>query len=280
MSRLQKNTVRLSIALTISLFFYSCKKDADKIVPYKAGPGLYVSGFIAADSSWTAAAWKDGTNMFLKGSRALGIISNGNDVYIIGTSNDNPVYWKNGVMVSLPPPPAAGRVGNGTPEHIAVAGNDVYVTGYYSYNNGDEASVYWKNGVLTTLSNQQYVIDIAASGNDIYMLMGDNTRKQFYLKNNVRTDIPNFYATHIAASGNDVCLAGSMLTNTGSLSDDAAYWKNGVITKIGSNVYINNIVIKDNDIYVAGYDNTYGSSYWKNGVPTRLTPPPRPKLSG
>lgn len=79
----------------------------------------------------------------------------------------------------------------------------------------------------------------------------------------------------------DVYIAGSTETTDISLSQNsiAAYWKNGIITKVSDstiNAGAYAITVVGTDIYVAGYISTSLTSnhiavYWKNGVMTKLT---------
>ena len=70
----------------------------------------------------------------------------------------------------------------------------------------------------------------------------------------------------------DVYLAGYVQAKNGRYV--AAYWKNGVITKLTDSVsdsFGNNIVVNGTDVYVTGSVDTKGATYWKNGKPVILT---------
>jgi uncharacterized membrane protein len=77
-------------------------------------------------------------------------------------------------------------------------------------------------------------------------------------------------------TGPDVYVAGYVRAQNGHYV--AAYWKNGVITKLSDSTLMSEasaIIVKDSDVYVAGISSspTQGNTtvtYWKNGVATRL----------
>lgn len=76
----------------------------------------------------------------------------------------------------------------------------------------------------------------------------------------------------------DIYIAGSVKTATGFFV--AAYWKNGVLTKLVNDStttsYAHNLLVNGGDVYVTGYkrNNTTGlpqAVYWKNGALTELS---------
>lgn len=83
------------------------------------------------------------------------------------------------------------------------------------------------------------------------------------------------------ATSLDVYIAGSTQTTDIGLSQNsiAAYWKNGIITKVSDstlNAGAYAIAVNGSDIYVVGYISTslttnHIAVYWKNGVMTKLT---------
>lgn len=71
----------------------------------------------------------------------------------------------------------------------------------------------------------------------------------------------------------DVYIAGSVKAQNGNYV--AAYWKNGVITKLTdslSDAFANNIAVNGTDVYVTGSVDNKGATYWKNGSPVVLSP--------
>jgi glutamate synthase domain-containing protein 3 len=70
----------------------------------------------------------------------------------------------------------------------------------------------------------------------------------------------------------DVYIAGSVKAQNGYYV--AAYWKNGVITKLTdslSDAFGNNIAVSGTDVYVTGSIDNKGATYWKNGKSVTLS---------
>ena len=119
-------------------------------------------------------------------------------------------------------------------------GPDVYLTGYAGYTlNGTsvvQGSVYWKNKTLVPLPGGQFATAMALSNTDVYV------------------------------SGNAGYSGGTT---------EAAYWKNGVITKLGSAPsYAASMAMSGPDLYIVGnafLNGVYEAAYWKNGVWTSLS---------
>ena len=200
------------------------------------------------------------------------------DVYVSGSVvNQNnklqAVYWKNGVLNKMGDSSyySLGR-------SIAVAGNDVYVTGYkYSTLISNNIAVYWKNGIATNLgngSNNSEAYGIAIQGNDVFIVGSDfntatNTFEAVLWKNGVAAVLPGgTTASAVAVNGADVYVTGT--TGSGN-SLTAVYWKNGIASALPGGLQANAIAIKGNDVYIAGNMGNYAAGYWKNGVPALLS---------
>jgi len=94
-----------------------------------------------------AVVWGDGTTI----DRTTAIFVSGDDVYIGGQSNNNPLsrgvatYWKNGVAVQLSEEPSYIN-------SIFVMDDDVYAAGY-EYQGEVRIATYWKNDERVHLSD-------------------------------------------------------------------------------------------------------------------------------
>ena len=78
--------------------------------------------------------------------------------YFAGTDGPNAVYWQNGKEHAL----TVNEQGGLNVFGMAVAGPDVYITGF----DGESNAVYWKNGVASVLPI--YAQCVAVSGTDVY----------------------------------------------------------------------------------------------------------------
>jgi hypothetical protein len=115
-----------------------------------------------------------------------------NNIYVGGVipdSSNNPVgyYWKNGSPI-----PLTSKGTRAGPNHIAISGGDIYVSGL-EYDGVNFIATYWKNGNPVRLTN-----GMSGTGS-------------------------------IAVLGNDVYVAGWESDNSSSiLATGAKYWKNGI----------------------------------------------------
>lgn len=205
------------------------------------------------------------------------------NVYVGGSTYDSvtyqreAAYWKNGVAVIL-----THGIKDAGVNAIAVAGNDVYASGYITDDNGKYVAVYWKNGVQVNLSGSgtdASAGSIAIQGGDVY-ITGSIGSSAVYWKNGQRITLallPDMNAggtAGIALQGGDIYISGYQ---TGP-NTSAVLWKNGYPT-IRPNDMVsyagNNIVIQNGDIYMPiGYQiSNQGKTvinYWKNDVPVSL----------
>jgi hypothetical protein len=206
-----------------------------------------------------AKYWKNGTPVSLTGgsanSRDAGVNAIavvGNDVYAAGFENIpildqgattyifSAKYWKNGIDIKLS---GTGQNGISIGNSIAVAGNNVYVAGFFGGGAGkQQIAGYWKNGIAVNVTDGSLDAEaksIVAIGDDIYVAGYERSTK------NVKV---------------------------------AKYWKNGTaisLTDGTREAVANAITVVGNDIYVAGYElnkeYAYIAKYWKNGTAVNLT---------
>ena len=129
---------------------------------------------------------------------------------------------------------------------------------------------------------------VTAQNTDVYVVVEEgsgNTRCKLW-KNGVETNLTTYgHANSVFVSGNDVYVAGAVVTTTQYGNRGIArVWKNGVATNITDgtkDASAESVFVVGNDVYVAGYER-YGPSnslldqiiaakVWKNGVETVLS---------
>ncbi|QEC75771.1 FKBP-type peptidyl-prolyl cis-trans isomerase N-terminal domain-containing protein [Mucilaginibacter ginsenosidivorax] len=165
------------------------------------GDDLYIIGRVAY--GYGPIYWKNGQlvqslNNGLDRVEKIEVV-NGN-VYAVGSKDSKAAYWKNGTTTILTSEESLATA-------IAVAGNDVYVTGiigsykmkglYPGYGNGGVGK-YWKNGRQMGLTGgadqyaSPYPKSIAVSGNDVYIVGIDQSNSNYMLwKNGQYTALTN-----------------------------------------------------------------------------------------
>lgn len=212
---------------------------------YVADGHMYVGGFKNESSYVTSVVyWKDGELVTVArgalGSTGGGSIAvKGDDVYIAGMLDGQPMYWKNDVGV-----PLGGGTGNVIVTDIAIADNDdVYVSGYTI--GTTDLAVYWKNGENITLGT------------------GDGASQ----------------ATAIFVEQNDVYVAGwESITRSGGSGRVrvARYWKNGEAVDLTGGTHqaeANGVFVLDGKVYVSGVEflDRQSATYWVDGETVRLS---------
>jgi hypothetical protein len=207
------------------------------------------------------------------------------DVYIVGhifdkDGNARATYWKNGIPTTLG---AAGQSTQGL--DIAVAGDDIYVTGFKNLPSFSVAR-WWKNGTEMLLSDDKYPSSAEAiliSGNDLYIAgqEGISLTKSVakYWKNGTPVTLTDgtaiTYATGIGVNGQDIYVSGHSLDAGTSF---ATYWKNGTPHHLSTiNSYGWSMFLSGSDIYVTGSERNLVPgigfvTYWKNDVISRISP--------
>jgi hypothetical protein len=239
------------------------------------GNDIYLAGTKELESGGDHATyWKNGTANSLPASniynsKVASMISDGSDMYMVGSADNVGVYWKNGDSTKLSNSVSANS--------IAVDGGNVYIAG------GGILGVpkLWKNGVEIPFSDvqNQRLNSIAIYDNNVYLAgfqyIGGNYSIARIWKNGVPTDLTNSNgrasANSIAVYKGDVYVAG--YDNNGNGGNTVAkYWKNGVpvsLTNGNREASANSILIVGGDVYIAGNDGGT-AKYWKNGVVTIL----------
>ena len=215
-------------------------------------------------------------------------IADDRDVYVIGKIYQPPkaiaTLWKNGENQNI-----TDR-NNSWFKSVYVSGDDVYIVGNESNEEGKSVAKLWKNGIaqnLTDGSKNGDAVSVYVSGNDVYVVGKDDGVPTLW-KNGVGTafidgeteilseasdvgirmvgDRYTFSSVHV--SNEDVYIAGyESLYPVLSGKRVAKLWKNGEVQnlKVGSEkAGANSVFVFDGDVYVLGWDGSK-SQLWKNG---------------
>ena len=233
-------------------------------VPERAGSGRVTVNGVAGGASFTYIP-----DVYIAG-------------YIYGKDGiARATYWKNGIQTILG---ASGQSTEGL--DIALAGDDVYVTGFKTLPSFKVARL-WKNGTEMLLSDDKYPSSgeaIFIAGNDVYVAGYDGislTKSVAkYWKNGTPVTLTDgtssTYATGIGVNGQDVYVSGNSQNDVGT--SFATYWKNGTPHHLSTiNSYAWNMFLSGSDIYVTGSERNTGPGIgfvtsWKNNDVVRLTP--------
>ena len=237
--------------------------------------------YVTGDCDDIATVWKNGIAQTLPGgtsSLAASIFVSGNDVFVVGNTNNNrAILWKNGIEQYL---------NDGTKTSYAhsvyVSGNDVYVAGWQ-----DSGTIYsailWKNGIEIPLYGDN-VNSVFVSGNDVYVagyLWKQRACHAVLWKNGIEQSLTDgtlsAQARSVYVSGSDVYVAG----HEGRI---AKVWKNGIAKSLSDGIEsaeTTSIYVSGDDVYVTGWESGELPQYpgegirflrfWKNGVEQKLT---------
>ncbi len=221
----------LAFFIIFIFIFFSCSKSR---TPGTSEPAtVYVGGLSGTPGLTTqGVVWVNGQSTSIPNTSSVtAICISGGDVYVLQGNT----YLKNGNPVTIPDVYASSS--------ILVSGQDVYVIGrtLASSNSGvgsTAAAVYWKNGVEINLT--QNLADVVAAT-----------------------------TTGIAVSGSDVYVSGYLYVN-GNDTNDAVYWKNGILHYLPDGYMAKCIAVSGNDVYVGGSSLHSSDKYWINGVEQSL----------
>jgi len=273
------------LSLTFVTVIVSCNNDDDNNSSNNDTPQTSGNVYIAGNNGETAVLWSNGEATTFPYETAYGVAVSGNEVYVVGSRDNQYCYWKAGQPETptilegqttgsspLLPPYAVSSKGA-----IAVSGSDVYA-------GSTPSGYYWKDGQRVSLPDGGYVAGITVSGNDVYMAGYDNNGAEaVYWKNGQKVvlagntnALTGCVATGIAVSGNDVYACGSLSnpyvdTNVPEYCT-AVYWKNGQRITLSSQsvAYTTGIAVHGSDVYVCGNllpttNMMQTAVYWKNG---------------
>ncbi|MBN8876722.1 MAG: hypothetical protein J0I32_04195 [Sphingobacteriales bacterium] len=251
-----------------------------------AEPNVYVAIQLQGSPN-RALYWKNTSIVNLSdGARhafAKSVFVNETGAYIAGEEHNASgvyvsKYWKDGQAINL---------SNGTKHAFAsgivVSGNNVYVSGSQE-TAGQRQAKYWVNGTEYNLTDgAKYAVanSIFVSGNDVYVVgnMNEPTERARYWKSGSEVLLSQTSGT-VRSVANNICVNGSDVYVAGYQQFDAAnggkyiatVWKNGTPTLLGTstnNSYATGVAVKNNNIYVAAYENEQGvniARVWKNNI--------------
>jgi hypothetical protein len=228
-------------------------------VVYRNIPGEPTISIVNNNIYYTnSQAWENGTQLDLNLGNT-GFIqmttSLGDDIYFVGTDGSGKMaYWKNGIENDVIPNETTANAAYS----LAVYSNNIYVGGADSMSMG----TVWTNGVpavLQTTTPGSYVSvvnSLFVNGTDMYA-MGELMvptyvtngnyssfySKPAYWKNGVENDLP--LNGDMYGNANSVYVSGSDIYVCGSTASGSVYWKNGILTKLGSDYgWVSSILIK------------------------------------
>lgn len=153
-----------------------------------------------------------------------------------------------------------------------------FTTGYDVYMAGmsNSKAVYWKNGVEVDLAPQGVAQSIVVSGSDVYVggyVIVSGLAQAAYWKNGQQVILGHSGISHvfnIGLNGSDVYCVGDILGPSGTITDSAVYWKNGVPFRLSpeSNGKALSILFAGTETYISGQvwsTATDSGVVWKNG---------------
>jgi hypothetical protein len=251
---------------------------------------------------WTRQGlyWKNGilqtipTGSFTNCS-AYSIQFVGNDEYIGGSlinqyGDEVACYWKNGSPFALTP---TNLQYDYFTKNVIINGSEVIVPTYYYQRIGcctDEYKAYYYrvNGSasvqypLNLLNSNTVAFDGVFSGGNVYVAgaieRSTHARKAMYWKNTVADSVSltdgqrTAEGRLIATSGSDIYVAGILSCANSTCAHQIMLWKNNAnnVTTVSTapfSAYPEAMVIKNNVIYIVGYEITTTSKYtaklWK-----------------
>ncbi len=144
---------------------------------------------------------------------------------------------------------------------VFVSGNDVYAVGSTCEQTSEtDVPTLWKNGVaqeIGEMGNFNKATSVFVSGNDVYVTIDENDKGEALLwKNGERQmlaeGLGQAEANCVYVDRNDVYVAGQK-------DGQPTLWKNGVPNSLGESGSANSVVVKGDNIYVAGYTGEYFS---------------------
>lgn len=270
--------------------FSGCKEESDS--PSTAPPvptfnheiyvSLYYKDLNNVNRNYAAAYWHNDSVVVLSDNSvdayANAIFVDGDDVYVVGSSNGVAVYWKNGVENALP----QGTVASS----IYIRYGKVYICGYNSSSVGSNVPMCWIDGYPIVLKggkcansifvNEENTIYIAGFGRSqhyddiIYYWQGDesNIAENYSLIGGTRVNDKN---NPTSANGISATADGSSVIVCGVETDNnakkfiAKQWinKRGHSLTVGENGTEARSVFVENDVFYVAGKMARTACYWE-----------------
>lgn len=218
--------------------------------------------------------WKNGVaqKMSEGNGRVSGLTTAGGKLYACGTVDQKPVYWVDGQIHYLDEDPSASS--DYTTTAITVSGGNIYVSGYLGneYNSAKGAYL-WKNGSLQKLSTKaSKACDVCVYNNTVYVVGSESytsggIQKSVMWVNGAIRDIQVTTNNGLGSEASAVAIKDGkpyivLKGFVGGAYD--GYWKgfawyNETVTVLPNCSNPTDVFIHNNDIYIAGYNDSFTS---------------------
>lgn len=214
------------------------------------------------------------------------------DVYVLGygqhpaESGSWPVVWKNGEPLPLKKEQYGAAVYASDYRGLAVADEQVYLSGSSYLNGSNAAAFYWAGDDFHALTEHQGSNIVGNSGNDIVVDGGDvyvagvlNTHRNVYNALYWKNGLPVFL-THeegtdfYSAHGSALAVHNGAVHVAGDRNGSPVWWKEGEAIVLDASGLANSIAVSEQgSVFVGGVaftDNGERACYWKDGTKIEL----------
>ncbi len=242
-----QNLLRVLFIICTLGLLWSCEDDEENTPQNNSNEDVYVAGAVKSNHFGRATYWKNGVPVTLneeaKGSTANDIFIDGSDIYVVGSTlnadlEDVPALWINGRQTYVRLTGTTGEINS-----VFVSGGVIYMAG-----SDDNVGKLWVSSYGVELrppsGNSSEFKSVVVVQDMIYVA-------GFEYEGNVKHAKYWSYSKYGPQKLEAFDL--EQFHNEGNFND------------------ANSIVVKDNNIYVAG-NNGKNATLWKNNQPTNLYP--------